>query len=92
MMILDTNVISEPMKPGANPAVQNWLDQQYAETLFYPQGSALSRRTVNNSDNGGAGGSAGPVNHANISGLKVLRMKLRNAALPARQANWQACC
>lgn len=34
MIILDTNVISEPMKRGANPAVQNWLDQQYSETLF----------------------------------------------------------
>lgn len=34
MIILDTNVISEPMKAKANPAVQNWLDQQYAETLF----------------------------------------------------------
>ena len=55
MMILDTNVISEPMNPGANPAVQNWLDRQYAETLFYPQGSALSRRAVNSSDNGGRG-------------------------------------
>ena len=34
MIILATNVISEPMKAKAKPAVQNWLDQQYAETLF----------------------------------------------------------
>jgi predicted nucleic acid-binding protein len=34
MIVLDTNVISEPMKPHANPAVQAWLDQQVAETLY----------------------------------------------------------
>ncbi|MBA3754911.1 MAG: type II toxin-antitoxin system VapC family toxin [Nitrosomonas sp.] len=34
MIILDTNVISEPMKPNSNPAVQAWLDRQTAETLY----------------------------------------------------------
>lgn len=34
MIILDTNVVSEPMKRNANPAVQTWLDQQVAETLY----------------------------------------------------------
>lgn len=34
MIILDTNVVSEPMKLNGNPAVQSWLDQQTAETLF----------------------------------------------------------
>jgi predicted nucleic acid-binding protein len=34
MIILDTNVISEPMKRNADPAVCHWLDQQYAETLY----------------------------------------------------------
>lgn len=34
MIILDTNVISEPMKPQGNPAVQAWLDRQVAETLY----------------------------------------------------------
>jgi hypothetical protein len=34
MIILDTNVISEPMKPNSNPAVTAWLDQQLAETLY----------------------------------------------------------
>jgi len=34
MIILDTNVVSEPMRANANPAVQAWLDQQSAETLF----------------------------------------------------------
>ena len=34
MIILDTNVVSEPMRRNANPAVQTWLDQQAAETLY----------------------------------------------------------
>ena len=34
MIVLDTNVISEPMKSHADPAVQAWLDRQAAETLY----------------------------------------------------------
>ena len=34
MIILDTNVVSEPMRLNGNPAVQAWLDQQVAETLY----------------------------------------------------------
>ena len=34
MIVLDTNVISEPMKARANPAVAAWLDRQAAETLY----------------------------------------------------------
>ncbi len=34
MIILDTNVVSEPMRANANPAVRAWLDRQIAETLF----------------------------------------------------------
>ena len=34
MMVLDTNVISEPLKPRADPAVTQWLDAQEPETLF----------------------------------------------------------
>ena len=34
MIILDTNVVSEPMKPNAHPGVVAWLDQQVAETLY----------------------------------------------------------
>jgi toxin FitB len=34
MIVLDTNVVSEPMKPYGNPAVQAWLDRQAAETLY----------------------------------------------------------
>jgi predicted nucleic acid-binding protein len=34
MIVLDTNVISEPLKPRANPAVIRWLDAQDPETLY----------------------------------------------------------
>jgi toxin FitB len=34
MIILDTNVLSEPMKSGANPTVAAWLDRQDIETLY----------------------------------------------------------
>ncbi len=34
MIVLDTNVVSEPIKPHGSPAVQAWLDRQAAETLY----------------------------------------------------------
>ena len=34
MIILDTNVISEPMKLNSNKAVLEWLDRQEANTLY----------------------------------------------------------
>ncbi len=34
MILLDTNVISEAMKPEPHAAVRDWLDAQVAETLF----------------------------------------------------------
>ncbi len=34
MIVLDTNVISEPLKPLADPAVTQWLDAQDPETLY----------------------------------------------------------
>jgi predicted nucleic acid-binding protein len=34
MIILDTNVISESLKPEPSPMVQAWLDRQVVETLF----------------------------------------------------------
>ena len=34
MILLDTNVVSEAMKPEAHPSVRDWLDAQAAETLF----------------------------------------------------------
>lgn len=34
MIILDTNVVSEPLKPSADPAVVAWIDAQVVETLY----------------------------------------------------------
>jgi predicted nucleic acid-binding protein len=34
MIVLDTNVVSEPMKPNGDHAVKVWLDRQSAETLY----------------------------------------------------------
>lgn len=34
MILLDTNVISEAMKPAPDLAVRHWLDEQAAETLY----------------------------------------------------------
>ena len=34
MIILDTNVVSEPLKPSPEPAVLAWLDRQAPETLY----------------------------------------------------------
>lgn len=34
MILLDTNVVSEAMKPESAPAVRTWLDEQAAETLY----------------------------------------------------------
>lgn len=34
MIIVDTNVVSEPMKPKPSPAVIDWLDNQRSATLY----------------------------------------------------------
>ncbi|MFT3859426.1 MAG: type II toxin-antitoxin system VapC family toxin [Aquabacterium sp.] len=34
MIVLDTNVVSEAMKPVPHPAVHDWLNAQAAETLY----------------------------------------------------------
>jgi len=34
MILLDTNVLSEALKPEPNPEVLTWLDAQAAETVF----------------------------------------------------------
>lgn len=34
MIVLDTNVVSEAMKPSANAVVAAWLNEQVAETLY----------------------------------------------------------
>ena len=34
MILLDTNVISEPLRPSPDPGVIAWIDEQPLETLF----------------------------------------------------------
>lgn len=34
MILLDTNVVSEPLRHAGNPAVLKWLDAQAVETLY----------------------------------------------------------
>jgi predicted nucleic acid-binding protein len=34
MIVLDTNVVSEAMKPEPHPGVRAWLNDQVAETLY----------------------------------------------------------
>ncbi|MGC8702026.1 MAG: type II toxin-antitoxin system VapC family toxin [Thiomonas sp.] len=34
MIVLDTNVVSEPLKPNPDPAVLIWLDNQEPQTLY----------------------------------------------------------
>ncbi len=34
MIVLDTNVVSEPLKPRPSPAVMAWLDRQAVQTLY----------------------------------------------------------
>lgn len=34
MIVLDTNIVSEAMKPEPNPTVRAWLNKQSAETLY----------------------------------------------------------
>ncbi|MBM3587891.1 MAG: type II toxin-antitoxin system VapC family toxin [Alphaproteobacteria bacterium] len=36
MILLDTNLVSEAIKPESHPAIRAWLDAQLAETLFLP--------------------------------------------------------
>lgn len=39
MIVLDTNVVSEAMKPEPHPAVRAWLNGQAAETLYLSSGT-----------------------------------------------------
>lgn len=34
MIVLDTNIVSEPLKPNPDPEVLAWLDRQAPETLY----------------------------------------------------------
>ncbi|QCI99266.1 type II toxin-antitoxin system VapC family toxin [Agrobacterium larrymoorei] len=44
MILIDTNVISEPLKPAPYAAVLTWLDAQAIETLFISAISIAERR------------------------------------------------
>jgi len=50
MIVLDTNVVSEAMKPEPHLAVRTWLNDQAAETLylgFYAQTGGNFRQLIN---------------------------------------------
>jgi predicted nucleic acid-binding protein len=36
MILLDTNIISELMRPEPNSAVIEWLDEQFSHELYLP--------------------------------------------------------
>ena len=38
MIVLDTNVVSEPTKPHPDPALLAWLDRQPTEALYFTSG------------------------------------------------------
>ena len=42
MIVLDTNVVSEAMKPDPHPAVRAWLNDQVAETLYLSSVKAVA--------------------------------------------------
>ncbi len=46
MIVLDTNVASEAMKPDPDPAVRAWLNEQVTETLYLSGFSVASRDTA----------------------------------------------
>ena len=37
MFVVDTNVVSEMMRPNPNPAVRDWLDAHNVVECFSPQ-------------------------------------------------------
>jgi toxin FitB len=70
MIVVDTNVISEPLKPRADPAVIRWLDAQEPETL-YLTATALSEILI-----GIALLPAGRRKHGMEQGMQSLLTKL----------------
>lgn len=41
MIVVDTNVVSEPMRPAANPAVTRWLDREAATGRLFLTATSL---------------------------------------------------
>lgn len=44
MILLDTHVVSEPLKPHGEPAVMAWIDAQAVETLYLSAITLAERR------------------------------------------------
>jgi hypothetical protein len=40
MILLDTNIVSEPWKPRPDPQIVAWIDAQAVETLFLSRDAA----------------------------------------------------
>ncbi len=80
MIILDTNVVSEPMKDNGDPAVKAWLDKQVLSNLYITSvnlGELLSCiATV----------PEGRRKQGLILGLRRLRIRIRNEVLPYDEA------
>ena len=76
MILLDTNVISEAMKPAPERAVRDWLDAQAAETLF------LSSVTIAELSFGIAALPKGRRKDNLIAGLEGLRALFAARILP----------
>jgi predicted nucleic acid-binding protein len=79
MIVPDTNVVSEPLKATAPPAVIAWLDRQNIETLFlstiglaelrYGVGSC-ARGAAQTRSKGGSGGAHSVPVRAGGAGLR----------------------
>ncbi len=60
MILLDTNLISETMKPNPNPGVMEWLNQQDLGSLWLPVIVVMELRF------GAALLASGPRNHLRV--------------------------
>jgi predicted nucleic acid-binding protein len=45
MILLDTNLVSEAMKPSADPVLAAWLDAQVADTIYLSAYAVATRDT-----------------------------------------------
>ena len=59
MILIDTNVISEAMKPDPHPSVLTWLNDQAAETLYVSNVTMAEMLFGIENDHSNLGGSAG---------------------------------
>jgi predicted nucleic acid-binding protein len=80
MIILDTNVASEPMKENGDPTVKAWLDKQVPSTLY------LTSVSLGELLCGIATVPEGRRKQGLVVGLGRLRIRIRNAVLPYDEA------